>query len=107
MSNSVDPMSFLAGTEKLGFRHEGWVLDQAPADGDRFFRARVVFSRPFRNAPLVHLGVSGFDISNQDAARLRASAMNITPEGFEVVLTTWFDTRLWWVDVNWLAIGAQ
>jgi hypothetical protein len=53
----------------------------------------------------VHLGLAGLDISNQDSARLTSRAENVSPEGFDVVLATWLHTRVWRVDVNWLAIG--
>jgi hypothetical protein len=99
-------MSFLAGTESLGFTRDGWNLHtEPPHDGDRCYRARVAFANAFRGMPLVHIGIAGLDASNQDAVRVTASAAGITPEGFEILLSTWMDTRLWRIDVNWLAIG--
>lgn len=107
MSNAMEPFSFLAGTEVLGTGREGWTLDQYPQEpGDREVLARVSFSRPFRTAPLVHLGLTGFDIDHRDAARLKVSAANVTTEGFEIVLGTWLNTRMWRVEVSWLALGA-
>lgn len=107
MNDAVVPFSFLAGNEVLGSASEGWTFDRAREDGsERTFRTRVVFSRSFRSAPLVHVGIAGFDITNQAAARLTAGVANVTPEGFEIVLSTWLYTRLWRVDVNWLAIGS-
>jgi hypothetical protein len=107
MSTTITPMNFLAGTEALGSRSEGWNLDQAPHGApERSFRSRVTFERAFSGAPLVHVGISGFDISNQDSARLCLRAENVSPEGFDIVLAAWLHTRLWRVDVNWLAIGT-
>lgn len=107
MNNGVEPLSFLSGTELLGSAREGWTLDQESGfTEDRFFRAQVFFERPFNNIPVVQLGIVGFDISNQDAARLKASVSNISPQGFEIVLSTWLNTRAWKVDVSWLAIGS-
>jgi hypothetical protein len=104
---AIEPMNFLAGTEVMGFRSEGWRLDaEPPHDADRYHRAWVGFSRPFRGVPLVHLGIAGFDVDNRDAARLTVAATNVTSAGFTIVLSTWFNTRIWRVDVNWLAIGA-
>jgi H-type lectin domain len=103
----VQPFNFLAGTETLDTTRAGWVLDQPRGDNDRTFRTWVPFSLRFGALPLVHIGIVGFDIGNQDSARLTATVSHITPEGFEVVLSTWLATRMWRVDISWLAIGAQ
>jgi hypothetical protein len=107
MSTAMTPLNFLAGTEALDSLKEGWTLDQAPHGSPaRTFRSRVNFERPFGVAPLVHLGIAGFDICNQDSSRIASRAENVSQEGFDIVLTTWLHTRLWRVDVNWLAIGT-
>jgi hypothetical protein len=103
----VQAFNFLAGTVTLDTSHTGWVLDQPRGGSERFFRTWVAFSQRFSTTPLVHVGVAGFDIGNQDSARLTAAVSHITPEGFEIVLTTWLSTRIWRVDLSWLAIGAQ
>ena len=102
---SSDGFNFLAGTETLGSHQQAWDFDDLGDGGARSFRQYVAFQRAFRHAPLVHLGIAGFDIANQDAARLTATVANVTPDGFEVVLSTWLHTRMWRVDVNWLALG--
>jgi hypothetical protein len=102
----VQPFNFLAGTERLDTTRTGWVLDQTRS-GDRCFRAWIPFAQRFAATPLVHIGIVGFDVGNQDSARLTASVSHITLEGFEVVLSTWLATHIWRVDVSWLAIGAQ
>lgn len=103
----MEPMNFLAGTEALGSLSKGWTLDKAPHGApERSFRTRVSFNRPFQGTPLVHLGIAGLDAGNQDATRLTAVADNVTHDGFEIVLKTWLHSKLWRVDVNWLAIGA-
>lgn len=107
MSTAMTPFNFLAGTESLGSLIEGWNLDHAPHGGpERTFRTRVRFERIFQGTPLVHLGLAGFDISNQDSARIATRVENVTPEGFDVVLAAWLHTRVWRLDVNWLAIGT-
>ncbi len=107
MDNGIEPLSFLSGVEYLGNAQEGWTLDhESGFTADRFFRAQVLFERPFKNVPVVHLGVTGFDISSHDAARLTTSVANISPQGFEIVLSTWLNTRIWRVNFSWLAIGS-
>lgn len=106
MTTAITPLNFLAGTEALDSRREGWTLDRAPHGApERSYRSRVTFERPFGATPLVHMGMAGLDISNQDSARLTAKVENVSPEGFDLVLGTWLHTRVWRVDVNWLAIG--
>lgn len=107
MISAMEPFSFLAGKEVLGADTEGWLLDQPPpAQSDRSLCVRVGFSRPFRSPPLVHLGLTGFDISERDCARLSLEARNVTRDGFEIVVGTWFNTVIWRVEVSWLALGA-
>jgi H-type lectin domain-containing protein len=107
MNNAVEPLSFLSGAESLGDTQPGWTLDQPEGvTEDRHFRRQVWFVHPFRHAPVVQLGITGFDICNHDAARLTTSVANITPQGFEIVVSTWFNTRIWRVNVSWFAIGS-
>lgn len=107
MSSAVQPLNFLSGVEALGNAHDGWQLDRTPREEEeRSFSAAVVFRTPFAAPPLIHLGVVGFDISNHDAARLAVRAAAVTETGFEIRLSTWLHSKLWCVDVSWLAIGA-
>ena len=107
MQNSIEPLSFLSGTETLSSKRDGWTLDDIDGvTADRHFKTRVRFARPFRHAPVVHLGITGLDISNDDAARLSTSVANITSTGFDIVLGTWLNTRIWRVDVSWFALGT-
>jgi H-type lectin domain-containing protein len=107
MNTGIEPLSFLSGAESLGNAQQGWTLDHTEGvKEDRHFRTQVYFARPFRHAPVVQLGITGFDICNHDAARLTTSVANITAHGFEIVLSTWFNTRIWHVNVSWFAIGS-
>lgn len=107
MNNAVLPMTFLSGIEVLGTDNQGWELDlYLGEEPERSFIKHVKFERAFQSMPLVHLGVVGFDISNHDAARLGVRVTGITTQGFDIVLNTWLGSRLWRVDVSWLAIGT-
>lgn len=106
MSTAITPMNFLAGSHSFGSTDEGWTLDHAPhGSPERSFRVRIHFERGFLGAPLVQLGITGFDIANQDSARLASRVDNVGSDGFDLVLTTWLHSRVWRVDVSWLAIG--
>ena len=106
MNNAIEPLSLLSGIEALSNAREGWTLDHKEGiTEDRVFRTRVHFDRPFGAIPVVHIGIAGFDISNHDAARIKASVARISQSGFEIVLSTWLNSQLWKVDVSWMAIG--
>ncbi len=85
---------------------DGWTLLDVPADEARTFAFPVTFEQPFAAPPLVHVAITGLDVGNQDAARLRLRAVDIGPSGFTIHVETWLNTRVWAVDVSWLAIGT-
>jgi hypothetical protein len=102
----MEPLVFVAGVNSFGAEDEGWQLAATPAEENRLFRARVSFEQPLRSLPVVHLGMVGLDIGNEDAARLRLRAENISADGFDVVIETWLNTKIWSVSVSWLAVGT-
>lgn len=105
MSNLL-PISMLSAVTTLTSELAGWTLLDVPADAARIFTHEVSFEQPFAVPPLVHLAISGLDVGNQDATRLRVKALDIGPGGFTIHVETWFNTRVWAVDVSWLAIGT-
>jgi hypothetical protein len=87
---------------------EGWSLSRFEGEAEpapKRFEYWVGFDSPFANVPLVHVGVAGFDIDNRDTARLKVRAERITANGFMLVIETWRHTRVYGVDVSWLALG--
>jgi hypothetical protein len=101
----VLPLKIAAAVLHLDSTLPGWTLLDPAGDTRRTFVTRVTFATPFQLAPVIHAALSGFDIENADAARthLRVTAVDAT--GFELELETWLGTRIWSVDVSWLAIG--
>ncbi|SPF77552.1 H-type lectin domain-containing protein [Pseudoprimorskyibacter insulae] len=75
-------------------------------DGDRERRKQVTFSRPFKEAPNVHVSLSMIDLHSGPNFRAEVTAENIEREGFELVFRTWMDTRVARARLNWLAIGG-
>jgi len=104
MSNLV-PFKLLSSVASLTHQLDGWTLLEAGAEQPRFFRYRVPFESAFARAPVVQLSVVGVDASNQDNLRLKVRAVDIDDAGFTIEAETWFNTRIWSVDVSWLAIG--
>eukprot|EP01031_Cornospumella_fuschlensis_P003743 gene3743-4677_t len=91
-----------------GFNSAGWNLVAIP-DGQyeapRTYTVEVVFPEAFTVAPVVHAALSGFDIDQRDSARVSTAVSAITPQGFSLAITTWMGTRVYGVEVSWLAIG--
>lgn len=107
MENAPLPLNLLAGNQHLNKDAPGWTLLGPPSHQmNRRFVHEVVFEREFQSAPVVHVGLTGFDIENHDFARLKIHAAGIRPDGFAVVAETWFDTQIHGLSISWLAIGA-
>ena len=87
----------------------GWTLaesDDEVTDQPRRFISKVNFDTPFAGLPLVHIGIAGFDMDQRDSARLSVRADNISTTGFQITLQTWQNSRVYEVEVSWLALGS-
>lgn len=73
--------------------------------GPRAFRQPVKFSEAFMAPPTIHIGLSMWDLDNQQNQRVDISADDIGQAGFTIVFRTWGDTRVARVRAEWLAIG--
>jgi hypothetical protein len=47
------------------------------------------------------------DINNCDTARLSVRTGAVTATGFDIVVLTWRDTRVYKVEISWIAMGHQ
>jgi len=74
--------------------------------GPRERRQPVVFEDQFRDAPIVQVSVSLWDVDTASAVRAEVIAQNVTREGFDIVFRTWADSRIARIRVAWTAIGA-
>ena len=74
-------------------------------EGPREVRVAIVFSEPFRDVPVVHLGMSMWDADGATNQRGDLRAEAVTEAGFEVVFRTWDDSRVARVRADWIAIG--
>jgi len=105
MSN-VAPLSMLSAVVVLDSTLEDWSLLEPAGGLRRSVRRPVVFERKFSALPLVHVGVVGIDASKDDNLRLSVRAESITENGFVLRVETWLNTKIWSVEVSWLAIGS-
>ena len=105
----MQPWKSLSASLQLGVLTEGWNLAESPADGAedaRVFRFTVYFAAPFFSPPVVHLGLTGFDIDQRDSSRLNLHASEITTTSFVAEISTWRESRVYSVAFSWLALGA-
>ena len=99
----------LSATVQVGTLTEGWTLATPQTDAHdeiRVLRFAVYFSAPFDAPPVVHLGLTGFDLDQRDASRLTLNATEITNTGFIAEIATWRETRVYSVAFSWLALWA-
>ncbi|MDF1657519.1 MAG: H-type lectin domain-containing protein [Verrucomicrobiales bacterium] len=108
MSDPFLPLNVISASVCVGSETDGWNLDQAAAEGDpeRVFLVDVFFETPFLAPPVVHLGVTGFDIDQCSSSRLGISTIAISKTGFQAQLRTWRSSRVYSVEFQWMAIGS-
>ena len=101
------PLSLAAGALHLSDSQPGWTLLDVPEreSETRTVRSRVSFERPFAGSPVVQIGITGIDIDNSANARLSVDIVSIDDTGFDIELRTWLNSRLWSVNLSWIAIG--
>jgi hypothetical protein len=109
MNSTVQPWKTLSASLQIGILTEEWTLASPPTDTTedaRVFRYNVFFAAPFDAPPVVHLGLTGFDMDQRDSNRLSLRATEISTVGFVAEVSTWRDTRVYSVEFSWLALGA-
>jgi hypothetical protein len=104
--SSIAPLNLLSATLVLDTSLIGWTLLDPAGEGTRDFRYEVVFSHPFSAPPVIQVGIVGLDVSKEDNLRVRVRALDISPRGFTLQAQTWLGTKVWSVEVSWLAIGS-
>ncbi|MEL6914013.1 MAG: H-type lectin domain-containing protein [Pseudomonadota bacterium] len=73
--------------------------------GPRVARLAVSFSDAFRAPPVVHVGLSMWDMDGMTNPRADLRAEAVTQHGFELVFRTWGDTRVARIRATWMAFG--
>lgn len=72
--------------------------------GNRSEVRHIVFDTPFVGEPKIFAALSSIDNFLDRNLRIRTYAENITNTGFDLVLETWWDTKLCGGTVSWMAI---
>jgi hypothetical protein len=104
--SQVAPLNLLSAVVALDASLVGWTLLDGGTASDRAVQHHIEFERPFAGPPVVHVGLAGIDVSREDNVRLRVRALDITSSGFILEAATWWNTKIWSVDISWLAIGS-
>jgi hypothetical protein len=105
----MQPWKSLSASVQVGTLTEGWNLAEPSAEDAeeaRVFRFTVFFAAPFFASPIVHLGLTGFDMDQRDSSRLLLRATEITNESFVAEISTWRESRVYSAEFSWLALGA-
>jgi len=103
---SVVPFTVLSAVATLNNELEGWTLLDEYNEQLRQHQHAIVFERSFVTPPVVQVAITGLDTSNEANLRVRVRAVNVTTHGFAIEVETWFNSKVWAVDVSWLAIGT-
>jgi hypothetical protein len=109
MYSSSVPWNILSANVSVGLLTEGWNLaetSESDSEDMRTFKVEVPFASMFMEPPVVHLGLTGFDIDQRDSGRISLKAEAITEFGFQAVISTWSTTRVYAVEFSWVAIGG-
>lgn len=106
---TVIPWKAVSSVTTLGILTPGWNLTEIE-EGDphaaRTFTTKVEFLDAFQFPPVLHTSLVGFDLDQRDSQRLSIAASNITTTSFDLSVTTWMASRVYSVEVNWLALGS-
>ncbi len=97
----VQGFSQKTGTEK--FYYYGSSDPMTVGNGPRVDCVRVTLNPPFPNEPRIHLGYGLLDSEYYFNLRIDVFTQNINAKGFDICLSTWEDTRINSVNVNWIA----
>lgn len=108
MHLSPVPWKILSSSVGVGVLTDGWNLAHLGSDDReiRTFNVEVAFAIPFAAPPVVHLGLTGFDIDQRDSGRVTLKTGEISSSGFQATISTWAYSRIYAVEFNWVAIGA-
>jgi hypothetical protein len=87
------------GIVKADANDPAWTLDEL-GPGAREFRQVIPFPQPFSKVPQVVISLHGVDVG---PTRVATAAGNVTATGFELLVSTWADSKLYGVNLSWVA----
>jgi len=101
--------TFESGDFAANFADQGWTLDRIIRDsnGDTTWRSypiEIKFEDNFTEAPQVLTNITLFYASNEAHVRFMIYVEHVEKDGCELVLRSWGDSKIYWVEGSWLAI---
>jgi H-type lectin domain len=69
----------------------------------RIYRRHVDFDKEFSFIPVVRVGLTSLDSGNDAHLRIMIYSENVSEKGFDLIVQTWSDTRIYGVEANWIA----
>lgn len=109
MSAPLTPWKTASAVVSLSQETPGWNLaagDEEKPETPRTFSTRIEFAERFQWPPVVQAALAGFDLDQRDSARLSVAVNRVTATGFDLSVTTWATSRVYAVEVSWLALGS-
>ena len=74
-------------------------------EGERSITESITFNKAFKQVPVVKVSLSGIDTGDDRPTRIDVRAENVTTEGCDIVMGTWGNSHIYFLKVNWTAIG--
>jgi H-type lectin domain len=96
------PPTVLVGRFGADTNDGGWTLDTG--SGQREFRRTIPFERTLKN-PKVLVALSGIDADTNVGLRVSVSAQKVNATGFDLVFSSWAESRIFGVTGDWMAYG--
>ncbi len=91
------------------FDDKSWITDTINPGDTRTVRKYIPFKKDFKNAPKVFVSLKGIDTDKNFNTRLNlyADTLTITNKGFDLIISTWADTKIYYADANWFAVDSE
>jgi len=96
-------MKIASGEFEGNCHSDDWNLLEG--EGARMNEYDVPFGCEFEEPPVVHVAPIGMDIFNNDNARFSITVVSVDKDKFRLRYKTWVKTKIWYLRINWLAIG--
>ena len=92
-----------SGTHEGNCHSEDWKLLEG--EGARENTYKVTFESAFTELPAVQVAPIGMEVFNTDNTRYSINVDEVTKSDFTLRFKTWGKTKIWYIKINWMAVG--
>jgi hypothetical protein len=71
--------------------------------GERFITEHIKFAQAYHENPTVTASLNFLDSGNDSNVRIQVYTKNVSKTGFDLVIRTWFTTKVYGVGASWVA----